>query len=219
MELRKLGLKAKEISIYLAALELGFCSAQKIAQKAGVSRPTAYAVIKALKGKGLMVESKSAGTPKDIKNYFSAESPDKLLGLLRVQKREIEEKEREFIRIISALRAKYYLAGQNEIRTFQKTEGIKVLLDDFSQSQTENIFVLSDNSSALKPWQEKYSEIKKRLGEIQLEEKIDKNFPGTLIAYDKIIYLPPQNKTDKKALLVVNQEIVEMIKNLCYTKQ
>lgn len=217
MELRKLGLKAKEISVYLAALELGFCSAQKIAQKAGISRPTAYAIIKELEKKGLMVESKN-GAPKDAKNYFSAESPDKLLGLLRVQKREIEEKEREFIRIISALRAKYYLAGQNEIRPFAGAQELQVLLDDFSQSQTEKIIILADNADSLAPWREKYPAIKKRLGELQLEEKIDKNFSGTLIAYDKLIYLPPQNKTGKKAFLMVNQEIVEMIKNLCYTK-
>ena len=42
LELRKLGLKEKEVSVYLAALELGFTSVQNIAKHAGLSRPTVY---------------------------------------------------------------------------------------------------------------------------------------------------------------------------------
>lgn len=210
LELRKLGLKPKEINVYLAALQLGWSPVQKIAQAAGVSRPTAYEVIRGLIKKGLMREIKRKGVIKGEKTYFAAESPDKLLGLLRVQKREVEEKEREFIRIISALRAKYYLAGQAEIRTFEGKEELKVLLDDFSQSQSEEIFVLTDNPAALKPWREKLPEIKKRLGELKIQEIKNKKIPGTLIIYDKLIYLP----SAEKALLIENQEIVELIKIL-----
>jgi len=84
-ELRKLGLKEKEVAIYLAALELGYSPVQLIARQAGVSRPTAYEIINELIKKGLMRESKRKGLTKGEKNLFSAESPDKLLGLLRVQ--------------------------------------------------------------------------------------------------------------------------------------
>src|SRR4030042_2459320 len=111
LELRKLGLKPKEVSVYLAALELGFRPVQKIAKQAEISRPTAYEVIRGLIKKSLMREIKRKGTIKGEKTFFTAESPDALLGLLRVQRKEIEEKEREFIRIISALQSKYYLAG------------------------------------------------------------------------------------------------------------
>lgn len=211
-ELRKLGLKEKEVAIYLAALELGYSSVQKIAKQAGVSRPTAYEIINELLKKGLMRESKRKGLTKGEKNLFSAESPDKLLGLLRVQKREIEEKEREFIRIISALRAKYYLTGQSEIRSFEGAEGIKVLLDDFSQSQTDEIFVLTDSSSSLKDWQHRYPEIKKRLGGLIVKERTRKNFKGTLIIYDKIIYLPASGSPH--AILIANKDIAEMLKIL-----
>ena len=112
LELRKLGLKEKEVAVWLTALETGFDSAQNIARKAGVSRPTAYEIIKSLIKRGLMKEIKRKGIIRGEKNYFTAESPDALLRVLRVQKKEIEEKEREFIRIISALQSKYYLAGQ-----------------------------------------------------------------------------------------------------------
>jgi sugar-specific transcriptional regulator TrmB len=213
LELRKLGLKPKEISVYLSALELGYCPVQKIAKKAGVSRPTAYEIIRALKSKGLMREIKRKGVIKGEKTYFVAESPDKLLGLLRVQKREIKEKEREFIRIISALRAKYYLAGQSEIRTFESKEELKVLLDDFAQSQTDEIFILTNKSSTLKPWQERFPEIKKRLGGLKIKEiKNKKGFKGTLIIYDKFIYFPSSEKP--LALLIENQNIVKLVKIL-----
>jgi len=208
MELRKLGLKEKEVSVYLAALELGFTSVQNIAQKAGLSRPTVYEIIKELTKKGLMKEIKRQGSVRGERSYFAAESPDNLLGLLRVQKREVEEKEREFVRIISALRAKYNLAGQVEIRSFEGAE-IKVLLDDFSQSQTEEIYFVAKNPNSLKIWRDRLPEIKKRLGELRLKE-INRDLPGALIIYDKLIYLPSSHQ----ALLTENKLITELIKSL-----
>lgn len=209
LELRKLGLKEKEVNVYLAALELGFSSVQNIAKKAGISRPTAYEIIKELIGKGLMKEIRRQGTTQGERTFFAAESPDNLLGLLRIQKREIEEKEREFVRIISALRSKYYLAGQNEIRSFEGAEGLNVLTEDLSQSQTEEIYFISNSPTALKLWREKLPAIKNRLGNIQLKE-IKKNIPGALIIYDKIIYL----SSPESALLIENKLIVELIKSL-----
>lgn len=207
LELRKLGLKEKEVAVYLAALELGYTSVQNIAKKAEISRPTAYEVINGLIRRGLMKEIKRKGSVKGERSFFAAESPDNLLGLLRVQKRELEEKEREFIRIISSLRAKYNLAGQSEIRTFEGEE-IKVLLDDFAQSRTGEITFVG-SSSLLKKWEEKLADIKKRLGEINLK-KSKKEIEGAMIIYDKLIYLP----SSQKALLIENKEIVELIKIL-----
>jgi sugar-specific transcriptional regulator TrmB len=213
LELRKLGLKPKEVSVYLAALELGWSPVQKIAKKAGVSRPTAYEIIKSLESKGLMREIKRKGEIKGEKTYFAAESPDKLLGLLRLEKREVEEKEREFIRIISALRSKYYLAGQSEIRTFEGREEMKVLLDDFSQTRTDEVFILTDKPKAIKIWQERFSEIKKRLGRLKIKEtKNKKGFKGTLIIYDKLIYFPSSVKP--LAFLIENQDMVKLVKFL-----
>jgi len=209
LELRKLGLKEKEVAVYLAALELGFDSVQNIAKKAGFSRPTVYEIIKALTSKDLMREIKRQGTVQGERSYFAAESPDALLGLLRTQKREVEEREREFVRIISALRAKYNLVGQTEIRSFRSDE-IKFLLDDFSQSQTSDIYFIGPDASAFKNWQARLTDIKKRLGSVNLKE-VKKMLPGTLIIYDKLIYLPA---SEKSALLIENKFIIELIKSL-----
>jgi sugar-specific transcriptional regulator TrmB len=207
LELRKLGLKEKEAAVYLAALELGFTSVQNIAKKAAISRPTAYEIIKSLIRRGLMKEIRRKGSVKGERTFFAAESPDNLLGLLRVQKKEIEEKEREFIRIISSLRSKYNLAGQSEIKTFEGEE-IKFLLDDFSQSQTEKIYFVG-NSDFLKNWHQELPKIKQRLGGLSLKE-IKNNLKGALIIYDKLIYLPSRNE----ALLIENKLIIELIKSL-----
>jgi len=209
LELRKLGLKEKEVSVYLAALELGFTSVQNIARKTGLSRPTVYEIIRVLTAKNLMREIKRQGAVQGERSYFAAESPDALLGLLRTQKREVEEREREFVRIISSLRAKYNLTGQTEIKTFPKDE-IKFLLDDFVQSQTEDIIFVGQNGKTFKNWQTQLTAIKKRLGALNLKE-IKKNLPGTLIIYDKLIYLPAN---DKSALLIENKFIIELIKSL-----
>lgn len=207
-ELRKLGLREKEVKVYLAGLELGPSSVKKIAEIAKITRPTTYEILKNLEKKGLFIETKEKK-----KRVFIAQSPEKILGILKVQKREIEEKEREFIRIISALRAKYYSADQSEIRTFEGKEGLGVLLDDFSQSRTEKIFMMSNNPGSLKPWRERLPEIKRRLGVLQIKEiKNKKGFKGTLIVYDKIIYL---SFSDKSAALVIEKrDIVELLKIL-----
>ena len=102
LELRKLGLKEKEVQVYLTGLELGPSSVQKIAKKAKITRPTTYEIIKTLEKKGLFIETKQKK-----KRLFVAQSPERILGILKIKKREIEEKEREFIRIIATLQSKY----------------------------------------------------------------------------------------------------------------
>ena len=70
MELRKLGLKEKEVRIYLAGLELGPNTVQNIAQKAGVTRPTCYEIIQSLEERGLFSQEQ-----RGKKRYFAAQSP------------------------------------------------------------------------------------------------------------------------------------------------
>lgn len=66
----KLGLSEKEAKVYLAALELAQDSAQNIAKKAGVNRPTTYVILEKLMKLGL------ANTlEENKKTLFVAESP------------------------------------------------------------------------------------------------------------------------------------------------
>jgi len=208
LELRKLGLSEKEAKVYLTALELGYTSVQKIAQHAEISRPTTYEIIKSLKEKGLITKSKDKQ-----KNYFIAESPDNLLGILRRQKKEIEEKEREFIRIISALRNKFFLDDQKEFKIYKDKKGLEILLDDLLTTSSRKIYVLVNNE---KIWPKKkrqnvYQKIKKRLGKIQItEKKILIPFQGIAIIYDKVIILPDKSS----GILIDNKDLINLIKSL-----
>ena len=225
LELKKLDFKDKEIKIYLAGLELGPSPVQNIAKKAGVVRPTAYEIIKSLKTKGLFTE-----IVKGKKRLFVAQPPEKILHFLRVQKREIEEKEREFIRIIAALESKYYPGERGNVSIFHGEEGIKMLEEKISFASTPEILVFASRASEedRKQREELYGQIKTRRGKISVKElyaeKIDtppshgeRKFlsssylvPGTLILFDQAVFFPSENL---KGYLIENQLVVELLKS------
>lgn len=185
LELRKLGLTEKEVRVYLAGLELGPGSVKKIAEMARIARPTTYEIIKKLEEKGLFVEVKQKA-----KRYFTAQSPERILGLLRIRKREIEEKEREFIRIIAALETKYSKEKEG-IKIYRGKEGLKALEEIISFSSIPEILVINPKNLPIsQPKRERiYQKIKKRLGKILVKE-INAKIEGSLIIFDKAIFFP-----------------------------
>ncbi len=75
-ELEKLGLSEGESSAYLAALELGQASAERIAKKSRSKRTTVYGHIESLREKGLLKLTREGK-----KNVYRAEEPQKLVEL------------------------------------------------------------------------------------------------------------------------------------------
>ncbi|PIS17433.1 MAG: hypothetical protein COT59_00700 [Candidatus Nealsonbacteria bacterium CG09_land_8_20_14_0_10_42_14] len=187
LELRKLGLTEKEVKVYLAGLELGPNSVQNISKKAGLTRPTTYEIIKKLERKGLFAEIKQKK-----KRAFAAQSPERILGILRTQKREIEEREREFIRIIAALEAKYSKEG---IKVFKGKERLKTLGEIIAFSSTPEILIINPklNPIGIKERKEIFQAIKKRLGRVEIKE-INTKLTGTLIIFDKVIFFPSRKQ-------------------------
>lgn len=227
LELRKLGFNENEAKIYLACLELGKASVQNIAQSANLTRPTTYRILEKMERRGLVKRMKQKGNP-----FIIAQSPDELLGMLRVQKRRIEEQEREFIRIIALLKSEYYSGDKNEIKVFSGNGSRKIILDEFATTHCKKIFVVSSDAET-KEMEDIYKKIRKRLGKIEVKEvniipknshadaensKLDflqkknilnSNFPfsGLLIIYDKLIYL------NKGHIYKVEEEnIVELLR-------
>lgn len=182
LELRKLGLTEKEVKVYLMGLESGPSPVQNIAQKARLTRPTVYEIIKKLEVKGLFSEIK-----KNKKRYFSAQSPERILSILRTQKREIEEKEREFIRIIADLEARYSKEKEG-IKVFKAKDGLRALEEIISFSSTPDIIVFNQENNPIN-FKKVRQEIKKRLGKIEVKE-LKSKIRGTLIVFDKIAYFP-----------------------------
>jgi sugar-specific transcriptional regulator TrmB len=195
LELKKLGLKEKEVKVYLAGLELGPNSIKNIAEKVKIPRPTVYEIVKKLEEKGLFVETK-----KGKKRLFVAQSPSQILRFLRIKKREIEEKEREFTRIVSILEAKYSREKEG-IRIFQGKEGKKAIIEILSLSPTPEILIVNPELNPISQRERKkiYQSIKKRLGQIKVKKTKIPGLNGSLIIFDKVAFFP--SKTSKIILL------------------
>ncbi|EKE21958.1 MAG: Transcriptional regulator, TrmB [uncultured bacterium] len=74
--LENLGLSEKEAKVYLALLELGQASAYKVAQKAGVKKPTTYVLLDDLMKKELVLK-----LPGVKKQMFVAKSPEDFFSI------------------------------------------------------------------------------------------------------------------------------------------
>lgn len=121
-ELESLGLDEKEAKVYVAALEVGKGTAQEIAAKAGISRPTTYFVLERLMKRGLM------GTANEEKHQrFLPEDPSRILDLLSEEQAVLErkrEKARDLVRELQSVSAaktnepivKYYLGKEGILR-------------------------------------------------------------------------------------------------------
>lgn len=205
LELRKIGLSEKEARVYLILLELGNIPVQEIAKKVSLSRPTVYRILDNLQGKGLITKEK-----KKKVRYVSANSPDELLGILRASKRKIEEQEREFLRIISVLQTKYYSGGGNEIRNYSGAEGKKLLLEDFSNTQSREILVMCppDDPASYKELKTIYKNIRKRLGKIEIKEAYSKKAKGAPLDFIKRKTVPAISKLCAETLIIFDKVIL-----------
>lgn len=221
LELRKLGLSEKEVKVYLAGLELGATSVQKITEETDISRPTTYNVIEELEERDLFTEIEE-----DSKTHYVAQSPDHLMGVLETKKKKIQEQEREFVRIISALKSRYLLKNQGEIKTYKGDKGLEVIQEELSHTSEPEFLVLSSEFKTKQNdiRQKVYQKAKKRLGEIEVKEiypeqkasqkewlerkQADVDLGGTLIITDRAVFIPEQ---DKSALLVESKVMLKML--------
>lgn len=135
LELKKLGLSDKEAKIYLTSLQRGPETAQSLAKLAGIVRPTAYVIFDSLIKKGLM-----STQTKGKKTYYVSEPPDHLLSLIRLQKQELEETEREFKNLIPALQQLSNIQGEKpRVRLFEGKEGLQSVRELLLKTKTKSL--------------------------------------------------------------------------------
>ena len=127
------GLNERQIRIYLACLELGSASVQKISQKAGVARSTVYEILDSLKEKRFV----NSFMKKRVR-YFSAEDPTQIVRLA-------EQKTKNLKNILPQLQA---MVGKTRkrptVRFYQGKEQIKLILEELLD---EADHILSFNSA------------------------------------------------------------------------
>lgn len=85
--LQEIGLTDKEAKVYLKLLELGSQPISVISKHTSINRSTCYVVIKDLMKKGIVSKFEKFKV-----QYFSAASPNMLIGFLKNQKVQIENK-------------------------------------------------------------------------------------------------------------------------------
>lgn len=116
--LRAFGLSDKESALYLATLELGSGSVQKIARKAGLVRSTAYEVLEQLRNKGLVTT-----LLKKRVRYYSAEDPHHLIGWTESKMQLLKDALPELLALSGHARMRpgvRFYEGKDGIRTILK---------------------------------------------------------------------------------------------------
>jgi len=132
-DLINVGFSDKEAAIYLAALQLGLASVQEIAKKAEINRATAYLLLDTLIKKGLI-----SAFVRDGRKCFAAEPPDKLVALIRLQKHELEEREKELTAALPKLLAIYNVEGTRpQIRYLEGFDGVVEVMKFFEATEGE----------------------------------------------------------------------------------
>lgn len=99
-DIQSLGLNEKEAKVYLASLELGQATVQKISAKADIKRPTTYFIIEGLMERGLM-----SSYYQGKKQFFMAEMPERILDLIAKERKELELREEQFKRLLPELQS------------------------------------------------------------------------------------------------------------------
>lgn len=144
--LTSIGLSEKSAQIYLATLNLGVTSVQKIAEKAGVKRPTAYLHIQELLQDGLLQKA-----PIGKKEYYVASDPEKLRD-------RFQENYKIFQSGFNDLRKVYKgFEGKLKVRVL---EGEKAMSEVYDQiCKANQISFIADLTSFEKSFQKEFGKI------------------------------------------------------------
>jgi sugar-specific transcriptional regulator TrmB len=117
--LKKIGLNDKEQAVLFSLLQLGKATANQIAAKSQIKRPTTYDILYRLQDKSFIYEADENG-----KRYFIANPPKKLVTVLESQKRALEND-------LPILQSIYNINPQKpKVAYFEGFEGIKQLYED-----------------------------------------------------------------------------------------
>jgi len=146
-ELTEIGLAEKEARVYLASLELGPATAQSIAVKATLPRPTTYIMIESLIKRGLM-----SSFQKGKKRYFSAESPELLTDLFEDQFISLKRKRENFLGLVPRMLSLVRLSDMPSVKMLEGIKSLQYIQNDLLAAKTpvDNI-VSVDEARMLTP--------------------------------------------------------------------
>lgn len=125
-----LGFSDVEAETYWALLNLETVSIRKVADKSGINRGTTYEAMKRLIAAGL-INTRKRGS----REYFTAESPEKLYDIIRDKRKELLRIQRESEKLVPVLLARTVKSGGEPlVRYYQDDEGVAAILRDVLQT-------------------------------------------------------------------------------------
>lgn len=124
--LTELGFSVAEAETYWALLNLETVSIRKVAEFSGINRGTTYDAIKRLVNSGLVLARKSGQ-----REYFSAESPERVYDIIREQRKILVDVQRQAQTLVPELLAKKARPqGRPLVRYYEDDEGVVTILKD-----------------------------------------------------------------------------------------
>lgn len=93
-----LGLSEKEVRVYVAIVESGKVTAQKISRKTDINRTTVYSILKQLLEKGFIIEDHGGSS-----RYFMTSGKEQLLEVYRKEVQKVRNKKEIFSELISEI--------------------------------------------------------------------------------------------------------------------
>lgn len=142
-ELQRFGLSDKEARVYLASLELGPATADRLAKQAKVNRSTTYVQVESLMNMGLMSTYEEGK-----KTFFAPESPTHLKRILQEKRQETDAHLKELEKMLPELSHTFEGAGDRPVvRFFTGKEGIVSLREEALNAKDKKLYVISSNDA------------------------------------------------------------------------
>jgi len=139
-QLIKIGLSENEAKVYLALLELGSGTAQQIAQKANVGRPTTYVQLENLMKIGLVSSFEKETTSGTEKTLFRAEDPEHLKNVVEKINRAAKARKDALSKALPELGNLFAAKGERpRVRFFEGMGGIKAIQNEFLKTANKLI--------------------------------------------------------------------------------
>ena len=212
--LKDAGLTNNEALVYKALLELGPSLAGQISRKTGLHRRTVYDITEMLIKKGLI-----GYILKNNRRLFEASSPEKFLDILKEKENSINDILPEMMNLFQQTKEK------QETNFYKGIQGLKTVLEDQLQKNTEEILILGASPLAYEilEFYFKWFDIKRKKRKIKTKIIFNQANKKIKIPYSKIKFLPQKYSSplavniyrDKVAIILWSKEnpISIVIKN------
>lgn len=162
--LEQSGLTLKQAKLYLALLELGSSSVQKISQQANLPRSTCYEILEELKQRGFASSFKKKNV-----HWFSAADPKSLI-VMEKQKLELLQK------ALPEMNGLYKSAGiRPNVRYYQGKQALRIILDEIV-SEAKELLAFGSSEDLLGTFRDEWPEF--------IKKRVTAKIPSKVIAQD-----------------------------------